>query len=146
MKKLIMMTTTLALASGLSSTADAAKSDGAAVKAAIAAFVQAGDDQDPAALEPVLHPEFRVVFRMAGSNELTVLDRGTYAQLLEAKKIGGDARRLKVLSMKQRDGLAEATVQLDGAKARFEGHMTLVRTPSGWKLIQDATLFSPKAK
>ena len=41
---------------------------------------------------------------------------------------------------------AKARVRLEGAKASFDGHITLVRADGGWKLIQDATVFSPKTE
>lgn len=142
-KKTVLMTAVLVAGLGLMTAASAARNNDA-VEAVIRSFVKAGDDRDTSALGPLLHEQFRVVFRVAGGEGVTVLDRAAYTEMLASKKIGGDARKMRVLSVNEQDGLAEARVRLDGARARFDGHITLVRTDAGWKLIQDATVFSPK--
>ncbi len=118
--------------------------DEAAVRAVVAGFARAGDARDLPALEAALHPEFRVAFTVKGKGGLTMMSRAAYLDAAKAGRIGGDQRALTVERVRLRGDLAEVEGRLAGAKADFEATWTLVRTPSGWRLLQDAVLFTPK--
>ncbi len=116
----------------------------APIAEAIRGFARAGDTQDVQALDRVVHSGFRVVFRVAGSDDVTVLDRTKYREMLEAKKLGGSRRKLEIMSVQQSGGMANVHVRMEGTDATFEGVMTLVQNGGRWKLIQDATVYTPK--
>ena len=109
------------------------------IRAAVEAFVRAGDTQDRTLLEEAAHPQFRVVapnYPEPGS--LAVLSRSDFGSLLESRKIGGDQREVQILSSdKISDSGAVVRARLTGRQMVFENSFTVVLSEGKWKLIQD---------
>lgn len=137
------MSTVLALA--LSSEATAATAAECTATQTVEAFALAADTRDASALELLLHPEFRVVFSMKGSNEASVLPRSTWFGMFHQGKIGGVPRSLTVSSASADRGLSVVMATLEGASGRFESVYTVVRDNSGCRILQDAVIFTPPA-
>lgn len=112
----------------------------------VRAFAKAADARDGAALERLLHPEFRVVFNLKGSTESAVLPRATWFSMLEAGKLGGVPRTLTIHSSSAEKGLATVVATLDGASGRFESAFTTLEDAGCRRIVQDAVVFTPAGK
>ncbi|MDP2316793.1 MAG: nuclear transport factor 2 family protein [Pseudomonadota bacterium] len=117
-----------------------------AVTTAVLAFASAGDARDIAAIEAATHPEFRVLFAVAGAPGVRILPRATYVQMAREGKVGGTSRAVEVAAVDLRGDLAWAAVTLESAAARFDSVMTLARVDGRWLVVEDATLYAPNAK
>lgn len=115
------------------------------VEAAVRAFAAAADARDLAALDAALHPDFRVLLTRPGAAGVTVLPRAAYTQMARDGKVGGTARAVVVHAAATRGDLAWASVTLTGAAARFESLLTLARHDGAWRVVEDATRFTPVA-
>ena len=63
------------------------------LKAVVAQYIQAGDDQNVNQLSQVLHPEFRVTInQFMGGDGATVMSKDGYIGMVRDKKIGGTTR------------------------------------------------------
>ena len=111
---------------------------------AITAFARAADAQDVAALTSVLHDDFRVSFVVRGTESASQLSKEQYLGMAKAKKLGGDRRAVKVVSLDVQGPLAFARVRLTGKKASFESMMTLLKSEGRWRVLSDSVLFAPK--
>ncbi len=109
------------------------------IRTVVEAFSAAGDQQDAAALESLLHPGFRsVVHRAFGSEETSLMTRDVYLQLIREKKIGGDKRNVYLLQMDQLQNLAQVKVIMAGEKLHFTSYLSLVKLPDGrWQIVGD---------
>jgi hypothetical protein len=135
------MTTMLiaALSSGLAHANNCTPTD------TVKAFAQAADVREANTLETLLHPEFRVVFSMSGSQDASLLPRATWFKMLGEGKIGGTPRSLTVHSSAQNAGVSTVQATLNGASGRFESVYTVLHTPSGCQIVQDAVVYTPPA-
>ncbi|MEO1480614.1 MAG: DUF4440 domain-containing protein [Myxococcota bacterium] len=113
-------------------------------EAVVKAFAKAADSRDLAALEAILHPDYRVAFLVAGTESPSMMGRDDYLGLAKAGKIGGDRRTVKILAVERQGNLAFIRTRLVGEKATFESMQTTVKTAEGWKLLGESVLFSPK--
>ena len=67
-----------------------------AVEEAVEQFSNAGDERDTAQLESLLHPAFRtVVNRQFGSEEVSLMDKTLYLQLVKDEKINDSNQYLR---------------------------------------------------
>ncbi len=107
------------------------------------AFAAAGDAGDAVALESLLHPEFRVVFTVAGSPETTVLGRETYLQMVREGQLGGKPRTFEVEQVRGSGALHIVSVQLGSSALRFASDWTVVRHEGRCQLIADTTVATP---
>lgn len=112
-----------------------------AIQQTVESFVHAGDRQDVAALEAVLHDSYRIVWNDLNAGEVKTVDRATYLFLIGEKKFGGDTRTIRFDQIKLH-GESNATVQvfLDGEKADFQSFLSLVKDQGSWQLVQDLVL------
>lgn len=112
--------------------------DAKMIEKTVERFVKAGDQQDVAALEALLHDSYRIIWNDTQAGEVKNLDRSTYLQLIGAKKFGGDKRTIRIDQL-ELNGEITATVQvyLDGEQADFHSFLSLVKDQGDWKLVQD---------
>ena len=113
------------------------------ITAAVLSFATAADNRDVTALEGLLDESFRVVFTVKGSDEVSTIDRATYLSLLQAGKLGGVPRDVQVSQAASTGALASAKASLTSSAAFFESEYTLVQRRGQWRLLQDATVFTP---
>lgn len=102
-------------------------------------FAKGGDAQNTEILNAVLDAQFRAaVNRAFGSEELQVIDKNTYIQLIKDNKIGGDDRTVTIQSISIEGNIAAVYATLDGKKLNFRNFISLVKTAENeWKIIQD---------
>ncbi len=121
---------------------DAPQLEAAAV---VRAFAVAGDAQDVGALQSVLHPQFRVVFTVVGTQSATLLDLASYMGGIRGGTMGGSPRTLTIEHVTVRGALARVQAQLQGAAGHFNSDFVLARNDGRWTVLSDATLFAPGA-
>lgn len=102
-------------------------------------FATAGDRQDVAALDKLLHADYRVVWNNAAEGKLTVLNREVYLNMVREKKIGGDQRTVSIESVElSAGGNALVKTSIKGKQADFQSLFSLVQGKDGdWLLVQD---------
>lgn len=109
---------------------------------AVRAFCAAADTRDAENLERLLHPEFRVVFTAKGSTSAAILPRSAWFGMLREGKLGGVPRDTVILNATSEAGLAVVRATMQGASGRFESSFTVVREPEGYRIVQDAVMFT----
>lgn len=109
------------------------------VKETVNRFVKAGDTHDVAALDKVLHDQYRVSMnQLFGSQELLVWDKATYLKMIKAKKIGGDPRTFEIVGVQLNGKNAIVNVIMESSKTRFNSFFMLVKNADGnWQLLSD---------
>ena len=115
-----------------------------AVQQAVKNYAAAGDERDTGSLDKVLHDQFRVVFAIKGKPQVTLLSRDQYIGLLKAGKIGGQARKVKILSVQEKENIATVKAELTTDDSVFHAVYTLIKGGTGWQLIQDSVLLEKK--
>lgn len=113
--------------------------DLAGIETAVHDFARLGDQQDAKALDQLLHPQFRaVVNRLFGAEEVSLMDKAAYLQLIKDKKIGGDKRGVYILSVDVVNNNATVKARFEGKALRFTTFLSLVKnTDGGWQVIGD---------
>ena len=113
--------------------------DLAAIETAVHDFAHLGDRQDADGLDKLLHPQYRaVVNRLFGSEEVSLMDKAVYLQLIRDKKIGGDEREVFILSVDVVKNNATVKAIFEGNALRFTTFISLVKTADGkWQVIGD---------
>ncbi len=101
-------------------------------------YANAGDIQDASKMGKVLHDGFRVVWNDPAKKTVSLISKTDYMQLLEAKKIGGDKRKVIIESIDISEGVnASVRVTLDGEKGDFWNLLSLVKVDGKWLIAQD---------
>jgi ketosteroid isomerase-like protein len=116
-----------------------AQSEKEVVKNVIIEFVDAADRQDADEVASILHDDFRVVMnQLFGSNEVSIMNKPVYVQLIRDKKMGGDKRTVDFVSVDVVNQNASVKVLLKGKTMIFESLLHLIKTADGkWQLIND---------
>ncbi len=143
-KAQFLVTTMMAGACVSSTTPATAGAPDDAITAAVRAYVKGGDAQDRAKVEEVTHTSFRVIASMGGAGDVSFMSRDDYLGLLDAKKIGGTPRTVKVEWTKSMGNVANAKVQLESKAARFDSLFTLVKKDGRWVVVEDVVRFDKK--
>jgi len=110
----------------------------------IEAFRTAGDERNVAALEALLHKDFRLLAYFGAATDAAAMDKAAYTGALKAGKIGGKPRTLKILSVDVRGNQAACRISMESAELRFDNYMHWVKTERGWQLLNDLTHAVPK--
>lgn len=120
--------------------------DASAVEQTITRFILAGDTRDVDALQEILHDGFRTV---SPSQQLTdqirVIPKEKYLELIRDQKIGGEERTLHILAVDVENNRASAKVETTGKAVIFQSFYHLLKTSEGhWQLINDFTVVVPR--
>lgn len=108
------------------------------IRETVESYAKAGDQQDAAALEKVLHEGFRVVWNDPAKQSVSLISKTDYVQLLQAKKIGGDKRKVIIESIEISKGInASVRLTMDGEKGDFWNLLSLIRVDGRWLIAQD---------
>lgn len=108
------------------------------IREVVEIYAKAGDLQDASKMEKVLHEGFRVVWNDPAQKAVSLISKTDYMQLLEAKKIGGDKRKVIIESIDISEGVnASVRVTLDGEKGDFWNLLSLVKVDDKWLVAQD---------
>ena len=113
--------------------------DTKAIKATIAAFAKAGDQNKVDVLAEYLDDNYRVVMnRLFGSKEVSTMSKAIYLEKIRTKEFGGDQRSLTIKKLVINGSTASAQVTFKGQKLTFVSVITLVKDGTGkWKLVSD---------
>ena len=116
------------------------------VKSVLMQFIDAGDNNDAAALEKCLNENFRTAVFDAQHGGIKVLDRATYVSFIRDKKFGGYPRTAEIHSIEFiEEGMASVQVTLSSpGKPTLKNFYSLVKEVEGWKVIQDFVVLIPK--
>lgn len=105
-------------------------------------FAHAADRRDSATLERLLHPAFRVVFKVSPTAAPTVLDRAQYMQMVREGRIGGPDRVVAVSSVTLSDGFATGVGRMTHGSATFRSVFSLVQNETHWLVLQESVLMT----
>jgi len=117
-----------------------APSDRDMIGEAIKRFMRGGDDSDVAALQAVLHDQFRVVVNQGvlGGDALRTMDKTTYLGMISGKKWGGTPRTVDVVSISIAGTIAAAEVKTSSVRSDITSYLHLVKEKDGqWLLVGD---------
>ena len=117
-----------------------------AVTAVVEQFADAVETRDLAALEPLLHPEFRVMAtRYPTPDKTSILPRAGYLDLLSTAKIGGDAYTVDYQTVDVTAQNATVLAKFDSPKHLMTLTLLLTQTDAGnWQIISDFPVIQPK--
>ncbi|MEM6696989.1 MAG: nuclear transport factor 2 family protein [Bacteroidota bacterium] len=110
-----------------------------AVIEAVEQFVESADQRNVEQMDVIMHSNFRaIVNRLFGSEEVSIMDKALYLDLLKQGKIGGDDRTITIESIHFEGNNALVKASFEGKELVFHTFMQLVRETSGdWKIISD---------
>jgi hypothetical protein len=101
-------------------------------------YIAAGDSRNAAQLDTVLYSNFRAVFnQLLGSNEVKIVSKELYLQLIADGKLGGDSRSVDILAVDIVENNATVKAKLKGETLTFESFYQLIKVNGSWQLIQD---------
>lgn len=122
-------------------------SDRDMIEDAIQRFMRGGDESDVAALQAVLHEQFRVVVNQGvlGGDALRTVDKTTYLGMISGKKWGGVPRTVNILSISIAGTVAAVEVKTSSVRSDITSFLHLVKEKDGQWLIVSDTPF-PVAK
>lgn len=109
------------------------------IEKTILEFAEAADNRDISVLTSVLHDEFRVTLNhILGAEKVTILTKPLYLEMTKSGKIGGDKRKIEIVSIDQTENNAIAKVSLSGNVLNFISYYLLIKNPSGkWQILHD---------
>lgn len=110
-----------------------ADTDKAAISTVIEHFVKGADEHNTEFLASALHPQAQQFFIQKG--ELKTLTTDLYLKLIEAKKIGGKPRQLKIVDIDVSDYIATAKIEIRSGKVLFHDHVSLMKIDGHWKIM-----------
>lgn len=102
-------------------------------------YSKSADERNLTTMRELLHEDFRsIVNRAFGSEEIQLMDKTTYLDLMSKKIIGGDQRKVTILSIDFEEKNAVVKARLLGKKMIFNTFIQLVKEADGeWKIISD---------
>ncbi len=120
-------------------TTNAQNQEAKAIKKVIAAFAEAGDQNNAEILSTYLDDNYRVVMnRLFGSDQVNILPRSVYLEKIKTKEFGGDDRTVSVDNILINGTTASAKATFKGKKMTFISLITLVKDKNNdWKLVSD---------
>ena len=101
-------------------------------------FNDGGANNDISKISPVLHDNFRVVFKNTVENQVQILDRATYLDLIDKKVFGGEARKVIIESLQIDDGMmASVRTQQQGTKNTLHALKNFVFQDGKWLMTEE---------
>lgn len=108
------------------------------IKAAIEAFVKAGDTNDVKVLENILHADFQnIQDGFFDERGVFVFSKSDYIELIRTKKFGGNPRSIAFHSVKQSGNIAIAQVKLESEYLLFLSLIVCAQDNGQWKIINN---------
>lgn len=108
------------------------------VRKTTADFVRAGDANDIALLDRVLHPSFQNVQDGFFENKgIFVFSKDDYKELVETKKFGGAARTIEFGSIDISGNIAQVNVRLESEFLIFNSTLLLGNENGRWMVIHN---------
>lgn len=115
------------------------KTDHEKITSVVTQFAHFADQQDATAMTQLLDDQYRAYLnRLFGGNQVNTLDKITYLQMLQDKKIGGDDRKVTVSMIDIVNNNASVKILMEGKKLKFSSYLLLAKTEAGdWKIVAD---------
>lgn len=109
------------------------------IEKAVKEFVATADAQDADKMATILDPNFSsLVNRLFGAETTSVTSKEDYVALLREKKIGGDSRKVEILSIDVQGENASVKAIFDGTKLKFTSYLLLAKDKEGvWRVVTD---------
>lgn len=127
----------------MASTSLSGQSQHQQIERLITQFSEGGASNDTKLLDPVLSPNFRIVFNDANAGAVKVIDRATYLQLIANKTFGGEKRVVNIESLQIDNNLtATAKIVQKGASNAFHSFMTLVWHKEQWQIVGETVFIA----
>jgi len=115
------------------------------VKAAIEAFVKAGDNRDIVALEKILHANFQnIQDGLFGEKGIFIFSKSGYIDLIRTEKFGGSPRNIVYSSIEQTNHIATAQLKLESQYLIFHSLLICVEEHGVWKIINNTPVINMK--
>lgn len=113
--------------------------DFAKISEAVYAFCEGADHRDVDRLDGVLHANYRAIVNQAfGANEVQLMDKPMYLDLIKKKVIGGDTREVTILSIDVEDKIAVVKAKFAGKQLNFTTFIQVVHDVDGeWRVMSD---------
>ncbi|MBK6686731.1 MAG: nuclear transport factor 2 family protein [Deltaproteobacteria bacterium] len=108
------------------------------VEGTVTKFTSAMDRRDVSTVTQLSMPDLRVSF-VVGEGPLMSMGRGELVEMLQAGKVGGAPRTLKIHAVAGNGTFAVAHGTLERTDANFDVVWQLTRTKEGWRIHADAT-------
>jgi hypothetical protein len=116
-----------------------------AVEAAVMQFVEGADKSDVAALDAVIHTQYRAVLNRIFGDSVTTMDKATYLKLITDKKIGGVARLTKIVQVAVTENIAAVELMTSSPQAEIQSFLHFIKEPDGkWRLVSDLPFMKSK--
>ena len=126
-----ILITSSALASG--------KDEEKKIESAVREFVATADAQNAEKMANILDPNFSsLANRLFGAETTSITSREVYIKLLKEKKIGGDSRKVEILTIDVQGDNAFVKAIFDGSKLKFTSYLFLAKDQGGvWRIVTD---------
>lgn len=112
--------------------------DQKAVEMATKQFLEGADKSDVAALDAVMHGQYRVVLNRVFGDAVTTMNKTAYLKMVADKKIGGVPRQSNILSVVVVENVAAVEVTTTSAKSDLHIFLHFIKEPDGqWRLVSD---------
>ncbi|MBD1431479.1 nuclear transport factor 2 family protein [Sphingobacterium sp. DN00404] len=115
------------------------------VKAAIEAFVKAGDNRDIVALEEILHTNFQNIQDVFfDEDRICVFSKDDYIELIRTEKFGGSPRSIDFHSIEHTGNIAIVRAKLESQYLIFHSLIVCVHDNGHWKIINNTPAIEAK--
>ncbi len=111
-----------------------------AAQDAVLAFIKAGDEANIAALEKLIHENFRALAHPPGTTIVkpVIESRAHYLTLIQEGKIGGKPRTVSLQSVDVWNNTAIVRLEMESTELHFSSTFSLFYAPeTGWQLVHD---------
>ncbi len=116
-----------------------------AVKQVIQDYIQGTDTRNVDALENILYPTGNYFNYNSVTNKVSQMTNDQFLEKVKKGQTGGWERQLNINSVDVNDNTAMAKIEINDARMKQHGYLTLVKEEGKWKIMSGAyTLESAK--
>ena len=116
-----------------------------AVKQVIQDYIQGTDTRNVDALENILYPTGNYFNYNSVTNKVSQMTNDQFVEKVKKGQTGGWERQLNINSVDVNDNTAMAKIEINDARMKQHGYLTLVKEEGKWKIMSGAyTLESAK--
>lgn len=109
-----------------------------AVKQVIQDYVKGTDSQNVDMLEKILYPSGNYFSFNTVTNKVSQMTNDEYLDRVKKKQTGGWERQLNINSVDVNDNTAMAKIEIQDARMKQHGYLTLVKEDGKWKIMSGA--------
>lgn len=109
-----------------------------AVRQTVTAYIEATDDQNPARLDSVLHPNYQTVWNRFYGDSALVFNREQYRYHVKRDDIGGVPRTIQFDAIRIVENIAQVIVILESRGLTYTCFISLIQDTKGhWWVVGD---------